>query len=378
MTRPELVELRKDLHRNPELSNHELATANRIKEFILRHHPTILIENIGGSGLAAVYSFPNPGKTIVIRCELDALPIDETNTFEHRSKQDGVSHKCGHDGHMAIVAGLIFWLKNQSFSYGKVVLLFQPAEENGQGAQAVIKDPKFQSLQPNYVFALHNIPKMPMHQIIVTGKGFSAEVLSFVLKVKGKESHASQPENGINPALGIARLNLALATFNNADPSSEEFSILTPVHLLMGQKSYGISPANGELHYTIRSWTSQRMTALKKEIEDTVQEICIAHQLAWSIEWFEYFPASRNDAQCIAKVSRAAEENEFEISNQAYPFKFGEDFGWYSKQYKTAMFGLGSGIDTPALHSEEYDFPDEIIDTGISMFASIITQILAR
>ena len=155
--------LRKELHQYPEVSGKEVNTAKRIKAFIEKHHPTEIIENIGGNGLAVVYEFGKQGKTIVIRCELDALPIEEKNDFEHRSTIKGVSHKCGHDGHMAIVAGLIFWLKEQLFTKGKVVLLFQPAEETGQGAYKVLQDKRFQELKADYVFALHNIPKEPLH-----------------------------------------------------------------------------------------------------------------------------------------------------------------------------------------------------------------------
>ena len=126
--------LRKELHQNPELSEKEVETAARIKNFIKENHKTHIVDKIGGTGLAVVYDFPNDGATVMIRCELDALPITETNSFDHKSKNNGVSHKCGHDGHMSIVAGLIFWIKEKKFQHGKIILLFQPAEELGTGA----------------------------------------------------------------------------------------------------------------------------------------------------------------------------------------------------------------------------------------------------
>ncbi|MBC8182849.1 hypothetical protein H8E88_17235 [candidate division KSB1 bacterium] len=103
-----IKKLRKELHQNPELSGQEVKTALRIKQFIEDNHDTKMIENISGNGLAVIYNYPNNGPTVMIRCELDALPIDEVNEFDYRSKIKGVSHKCGHDGHIAIVAGLIF------------------------------------------------------------------------------------------------------------------------------------------------------------------------------------------------------------------------------------------------------------------------------
>lgn len=373
-----IINFRKELHKNPELSGFEFETAQRIKQFLIQNEPTEIIQNIGGTGLAAVYKFSETGKTITLRCELDALPIQEVNQFEHQSQTENVSHKCGHDGHMSIVSGLAFWLKKQTFNSGKVVLLFQPAEENGEGAHAVINDQKFRNLNTDYIFALHNIPKEPMHSILVIQKGFSAEVQSFIIKVLGKESHAAEPENGINPALAISRMIAELYHLEVVDPEEENFTIMTPVHIRMGQKSYGISPAEGELHYTLRAWDPAKMETVKKQITNAVKNICADFKLQHSIEWIEYFPASINDQQSYDFVVKAARENNFNLIEKPHPFKFGEDFGWYAKQYKTAMFGLGAGLETPALHNADYDFPDELIETGIDMFRTIISTILTE
>lgn len=376
MINTEIINLRKELHQNPELSGFEYETAKIIRQFIEKHDSTPIIENIGGTGLAVIYNYPRKGKTITIRCELDALPIQEENQFSHQSKRKGVSHKCGHDGHIAIVSGLIFWLKDQSFDSGKVILLFQPAEENGKGAIQIIEDEKFKKLKTDYVFALHNIPKEPFHSILLMNNGFSAEVQSFIIKVKGKESHASEPENGINPALGISSMIEAMSRLNVPNQGDENFAILTPIHINMGQISYGISPADGELHYTCRTWSGEKMLILKSQIGGIIEKTCQIHQLKYEIEWLEYFPASANDKETNNYIGKAAKENKYNVIERPYPFKFGEDFGWFSRAYKTAMFGLGAGISTPALHNADYDFPDEIIETGISMFQSIISSIM--
>jgi len=334
----EIKTLRRELHQHPELSGFENQTSTRIKDFITEHHePTFIIDKLGGNGLAAIYDFSDKGTTIVIRCELDALPIQETNTVDYRSAVDGVSHKCGHDGHMAMVAGLVFWIKEQAFKDGKIVLLFQPAEETGKGVNKVLRDKRFQSLNP-------------------------AEVQSLSIHLKGKEAHAAEPENAINPALAISKLVSALAQMNNDDPNDNDFAVLTSVHLSMGEKAYGISPAEGELHYTIRSWSTAVMDGLKAEIIQASKTIASAHQLEYEINWFEHFPASRNDVDCVNEIKKAAQQRGFNIQHRPYPFKFGEDFGWFTKDYKTGMFGLGSGENTPALHHADYDFPEEILE----------------
>ena len=376
MINPAIINLRKELHRNPELSCFEFGTAKIIRRFIEKHNPTDVLENIGGTGLVAIYKYQKKGKSITIRCELDALPIQEENEFKHQSKKKGISHKCGHDGHMAIVSGLIFWLKNQSFNSGEIILLFQPAEENGKGANRVLKDERFKSLKTDYVFALHNIPKEPLNGIILIDKRFSAEVQSFIVCAKGKKSHASEPENGINPALGLSKIITRLTKLEVVKPEDKNFTLMTPVHINMGQIAYGISPANGELHYTVRTWNRKNMSALRVQINEIIQQICQIHKLQYEIVWLEYFPAAANDIESNNFIEKAAKENNYKISERPYPFKFGEDFGWFSREYKTAMFGLGAGLDTPALHNADYDFPDEIIETGITMFKSIISNIM--
>lgn len=200
MTIELIKSLRKKLHKHPELSGQEAETAGRIKRFIKKYDDAKIIENIGGHGLAVIYEFSSTGPTIVIRCELDALPIEEINNFEYRSRIKKVSHKCGHDGHMAILTGLTFWLKKQNFNNGKVILLFQPAEEKGTGAFAVINDSKFSDINPDYIFALHNIPGEPLHSIVMLDGNFSSTVQSVAIQLEGEESHSAQPEQGINPA----------------------------------------------------------------------------------------------------------------------------------------------------------------------------------
>lgn len=371
-----ILKLRKELHQNPELSGEEFNTVSRIREFIGTHNPTRLIENVGGNGLMAVYEYDRKGPVIFIRCELDALPIAEANTFGHRSHVKGISHKCGHDGHMAIVAGLITWIRKQDFKSGKIVLLFQPAEETGKGAIEVINDERFRTLNPDYIFALHNIPGESLNSIITVKSGFSAEVQSLAIHLSGKESHASEPENGINPSLAIPDILKGLSGLNVPDPSRGDFTILTPIHICMGEKAYGISPGNGEIHYTIRTWDEVILKKVKKEIVDIIKGTCQCHELSYKLDWIEYFPASVNKEVCNERIAEAVRLNGLKLIERPYPFKFGEDFGWYSKEYNTAMFGLGAGTNCPALHHADYDFPEEIIGTGVRIFASIIKGIL--
>lgn len=378
MTLEKLKLLRKELHRYPELSGHETETARRIKKSIEKCHNIKIIENIGGNGLAVITEFSNSGPTIVIRCELDALPIEEVNDFEYHSVNKGISHKCGHDGHMAIVAGLVSWLDQQDFKNGKVISLFQPAEETGEGAPNVLNDNRFSELNPDYIFALHNIPHQPIHSIITLNGNFSSTVQSVSIELKGKESHSAEPEHGVNPALCMAELIERFNGLNNNDPAKEDFRLCVPIYSSMGVKSYGISAGFGEIHYTLRTKSIEKMERLKKDVDRILSEVCPKHKLPHKAKWFEYFPAVVNDGFCNQVIKEAAKAYNYDIISKNIPFRFGEDFGWFSEKYKAAMFGIGAGLQSPALHQADYDFPDEIIETGMNMFKGIIESILTH
>ena len=373
---PTAITLRHDLHRHPELSGHEAETARRIVDFIRPHKPTQIITGLGGHGVAVVYDFGSDGPTVLIRCELDALPIQEVNGFGHRSTRAGVSHKCGHDGHAAILAWLTPWLQTADFTTGRVVLLFQPAEETGKGAAAVLADPRFAPLAPDYVFALHNIPGYPMHQVLWMAGQFSPTVQSMAISLFGKESHASEPENGINPALAIAEIVQAFNALVVSDSTQPDFALVTPIHLLLGKKEYGISAGYGEAHFTLRTWHRNRMETLVAALTTALNGICARHRLRTEINWFDYFPTTVNHETGNAIVARAAQEASLPLRVQPTPFTFGEDFGWFTQQFPGAMFGLGAGQNTPALHNPDYDFPDALIATGGRLFKSIIGQVL--
>lgn len=378
MTIEKLKLLRKELHKYPELSGQEVETSKRIKKFVEGYDNIKIIGNVGGDGLLVIYETSNKGSTIVIRCELDALPIEETNDFSHKSTTEGVSHKCGHDGHMVIVAGLVPWLVKQNFQSGKVILLFQPAEETGVGAFNVLNDPKFNKLNPDYIFALHNIPGQPLHSIISLNDNFSSTVQSVDIQLMGKETHSATPEQGINPSECIAELTQRFKRLNNNNPAREDFTLFVPIYFNMGKKSYGISAGFGEMHYTLRTRNIDSMEKLKYNVSDILLEVCQKHQLLHTSKWFDYFPTVVNDDSCNQIIAEAAKNNNLDVINKNTPFRFGEDFGWFSQKFKTAMFGIGAGVQCPGIHQDDYDFPEDLIESGMDMFKEIINLILKK
>lgn len=373
-----LITFRKELHAHPELSGHERATAQRIIKKIKKFHPSQIIENLGGHGVAAIYDTGNPGKTILFRADTDALPIQETNTFAHRSIFEGISHKCGHDGHTTMLVGLAQKLHQQPFNKGKIILLFQPAEEIGIGAKAVLEDVRFADLKPDYVFALHNVPGYPKGQIVCRTGTFNPAAISLIIKLQGKKAHAAQQENGINPDQAIATIISKVHDLQNYDLASEDFLKFTTIYTRIGSQDYGISPGDGELHYTFRSWTKVKLEAAKSKMIQLIENITIQYQLSYTIDWIYYFAASHNEAFATQCIEESARKNGFSYYNKPYPFQWGEDFGLFTEKYAGAMFGLGAGEDTPALHHVDYDFPDDIIPYGIDTFYGIAEKIYSK
>lgn len=371
----ELVSFRKELHRNPEISCQEFETAKRVKNFLQKCNPDEIIENLGKTGIAAIYKGKNPGKTVLLRCELDALPIQEINSFEHKSVNEGVSHKCGHDGHTTILCGVAKMLMHNQPENGNVILLFQPAEENGKGAADVIADNNFSKIKPDYAFALHNLPGFKASQIVVKNGAFTSAVNSIIIKLKGKTAHAGEPHMGINPALAMAEITQELHKLTVTDISKEDFCLVTPVYAHMGERAYGVSAGAGEVHFTLRCGNNERMSEIEKKAEQIVVDVAKKYKLEVEISWTESFFANQNDEQAVDWIREAAKSNDLEIMETKVPFGWGEDFGLFTDQFKGAMFGLGAGEDMPALHNPDYDFPDEIIPAGVKIFYSIIQKV---
>lgn len=371
---PSLEKIRKEIHQDPEVSQLEFNTAKRIKSF-LEKHSDANIKNVANTGVLAIFDSNTPGPEILLRADTDALPIEEINTFDHKSKNRSVSHKCGHDGHTTMMLGVAVLLSKQPLKKGSVTLLFQPAEENGKGAQAVLANPYFQGQSFDYVFALHNIPGVAKNKIVIKEDIFNANVKSMIVKLKGKTAHAAEPEMGYNPALAIAGILQFADNLTLNNPDNPNFFLVTPVHMQMGELAYGISAGEGELHFTTRSWNLDVLNENCKTLTGFIEDTCAEHHLTFEIEWTQAFYANRNHPKAIEIIRNAAKVNNFKIHEMSHSFKWGEDFGLFTQQYKGAMFGLGAGENQPALHNPDYDFPDEIIPTGIMQFYQIIQEL---
>ena len=371
-----LVKLRHELHKHPEVSGQEKATAERITNYLKELKPDELITGIGGHGVIATFDSGNAGPALLFRAELDALPIQENNTLDYRSSTKGVSHKCGHDGHATILCGLAEVIAANKPSNGKVHLLFQPAEETGEGAKAMLADPKFDTIKPDFGIALHNFPGSKKHSIIVKDGIFTISTSSHIFHFKGYTSHASEPENGRNPSLAIADLLRESMLLNQTDITRDDFRLVTSIFTRIGSPAYGVSAGSGEVHFTIRAFDDVQLELFRSQLIKIAESVCERDGLELSQDTLQNFHASYNDPNITKLVRESATANNLDIIEKETVFAGGEDFGLFTAQFPCCMFGLGSGEDTPALHHPDYDFPDDIIETGVRMFESIVRKVL--
>lgn len=365
------VQFRRELHQFPEVSCQEVATQKRIKSFVSQFLPIRLIE-LADTGLLLQYGESSEGPVTLIRADIDALPIQEANTFAHRSRIDGVSHKCGHDGHAAILARLASLLALNPVANGRVYLLFQPAEENGRGAEAVLNDPAFATIRPDRAFALHNLPGYKQGVIVCKPGSFTSSVLSLIISFEGRVSHSAEPEMGLNPAYTMADFMLRARLIQNPDPGSDAFALITPIYTTMGEKSYGISAGYGEIHLTLRTRKANHMEALKAQLLTLLDELSTDSGLSIKIRYTEAFYANENDTTAFDQIKSSALKLGYTFVEKQEPFKWGEDFGLFTQHFPGAMFGIGNGDDSPALHNDDYDFNDNLIEPAARLFFDLI------
>jgi len=360
---------RKQLHANPELSGKEQETQQRIVSF-LKDFGVNSGKEVGQFGLIYPFHF-GTGPHLLIRVDIDALPIQEINEFQHKSIVEGVSHKCGHDGHTTIGVGLAVRLKNEPLKHGKVTVLFQPAEEIGEGAKGILEDPNFNIEEYDYTVALHNIPGKKMHEILWKKDNFTPAVKSLIIRLTGKTSHAAEPLKGFNPSYAVSEIIQTALDQEETDEKHNNYNLITPVFTQVGSKDYGISAGFGEIHFTIRSWTQEKMDEASELFLSKVKSIALKHHLEVVTEYIAEFASNMNDHCVVDQIVKSGNELGLRTFLKPEPFPWGEDFGLFTQNIPGAMFGLGSGEATPALHNPDYDYPDEITETGINMFYEI-------
>ena len=372
-----LTALRRWLHRHPELSGEEDGTAAAITAFLADTAPDDVMTGLGGHGAAVVYRGAEPGPTLLLRAELDALPITEVTEVPHRSVHEGVGHHCGHDGHMAILAGVGVLLGRHRPTRGRVVLLFQPAEENAVGAAAVLADPAFEQVRPDLALALHNLSSLPFGQVVLDEGVVNCASRGLRVILEGEPTHASAPEGGISPASALANLLTALPALARGDGIDADYRLVTVTHAVLGEQAFGVAPGHGEIWATLRTMTDAGMDTLRADVERLAVGAADEHGLRVTFEESDVFHHCENHPEAVALL-RGALDREGVSHTTGVLERGSEDFGLFRTVAPSAMFFIGSQRTpaSPALHHPDFDFPDELIGTGTRVFARVVRDLL--
>ena len=379
LTNSDIVELtafRHRLHQSPEVSGQEEATAAQVVAALQPLHPARIVTGLGGHGVAAVWEAPLPGPTVMFRSELDALPIEELSDLPYRSTVPGKGHLCGHDGHSTILLGLARLIARRPPSRGRIVLLFQPAEEDGSGAAAVLADPRFAALAPDWAFALHNMPGVPLGRAIIAPGPAACASEGLRVVFRGRTSHASMPEHGVSPAPALAALMPAAQAAGPGGALDPGFRLVSLCHARMGEPAFGITPGEGELWLTLRTLVDADMAALRSEVMALAEGLARGHGLTVAFTHHDRFAACTNHPEAARAVTRAVESLGLRHSDAGLPMRASEDFGQFGQKARSALFLLGAGEALPRLHNPDYDFPDVLIPTGVAIFDRLRQDLL--
>ncbi|CDN54405.1 Cellulose synthesis protein [Neorhizobium galegae bv. officinalis bv. officinalis str. HAMBI 1141] len=371
----ELTAWRRKLHAMPEISGEEIATAAEVQGVLADTKPDRIVTGLGGTGVAVIYESGLPGPSVLFRAELDALPIEEIGTPDHRSQIPGKGHMCGHDGHMTMLAALGRQFGRDRPKCGRVILLFQPAEETGAGAAAVIADEKFQELAPDYSFSLHNMPGLPLGHAWLKDGIVNCASRGLKIVLSGRTAHASMPETGISPVPAVATLMPALTALSRGSIATGDMVLATVTHASVGEPAFGIAPGHAEVWVTLRTMTDGQMQALTTRAEHLVREVAAVGGLGYAMDYHDIFGHCENHAEATVLL-RAAMEAEGISHEPGETMRGSEDFGRFATVSKSAMFFLGAGENMPNLHNPNYDFPDDLIPIGTKIFMRVARDIL--
>lgn len=375
MNLDKILKLRHKLHQFPELSGNEVNTNEILNNFFKNYKPGLIIRNIGGYGVAVIFEGKLPGDTVVYRADIDALPINEDIGFSYNSKNVGISHKCGHDGHTAVIASLGMYFYKNPIKRGKAVLIFQPAEETGVGAKLVMNELSKIGILPSWAFAFHNLPGFPYGSIVVKNKEFASASKGIIFSINGKSSHASMPDMQSAATIPFYKILHELSNIDFKKSCINDFALLTIIHAKLGEVAFGTTPHQAEIMATLRSYNNETLEKISNLCIDIATKNCKDFNVDLKISYSDHFEELYNHPLATNLICEASKDLKYNIIEIEKPFNWSEDFGYIANNCKGAMFGVGVGENYHPLHHKDYDFPDEIIPIANKVFLNIAKNI---
>lgn len=378
---PELTEARHDIHQHPELGFEETRTQAKVRQWLegLGYTPRACAK----TGLIADVRPDLGPPRIALRADLDCLPMHEDTDLPYKSVHAGKAHKCGHDGHTAVLMGIATLLaEHRDELPANVRLLFQPAEEgvNGGGAKVMVAEGALEGVQE--VYALHNWPGYPHGQVRVRAGAMMAATAEFDITLTGVGGHGSQPQLCRDPIVAAAGLVNTLQTVVSRGVSSEGGAVVS-VCKIHGGTAHNVIPDQVTLGGTIRTFDPAITQRVFERIEEVVRGSAAAQGVQAQLELRPDYPVLVNDAGCVAHVLRVAERTvgADNVTDAELPMAGGEDFAYMAQAVPGAYFFLGTGnaeLTSPVCHHPDFDFDDTIIPLALRMFMGIVEDRLSE
>jgi amidohydrolase len=372
----DLVAIRRDIHANPELAYEEVRTSKLVAERLRSYGVDEVHTGIAKTGLVGVIRGKRSGGSIGLRADMDALPMQEKNSFLHASNRAKVMHACGHDGHTTMLLGAAQYLAATRNFAGTVHLIFQPAEEGGAGGDLMVKEGLFDRFDCDRIFAVHNRPDLAIGKWGTRVGPFMASADSFTIEIAGKGGHAARPHLICDPVVVAATLALAMQSIVSRNVSPLEPAVVGISAIEGGNlPAFAVVPDTVKMTGTVRTYDLATQDLIETRMGELVAGICDAHRAKGTLQFTRLYPPVINTAAEVEFARLAAAEvwGEENANANYTPSMGGEDFSFMLQKRPGcySVIGQGTGGEIIPIHNTRYDFCDAIIPNGVRYFSRL-------
>ena len=370
----EITVWRRDFHENPELLYDTHRTSKIVKEKLTSFGCDQVITGLGRTGVVGVIHgrSNSNGKTIGLRADMDALPIKEITNLEYSSKKDGMMHACGHDGHTAMLLGAAKYLSETRNFDGKVVVIFQPAEEGGAGAKEMCEDGLMSDFDISEVYGMHNAPGLPVGQFNIRSGAFFAAADQFTVNIQGKGGHAARPQETIDPTIVGAHILIALQSVASRNTDPLKSLVVSVTSFRTESDSYNVIPQTVQLKGTVRTLSKDVRDMAQDKITQLIKNTGLAFGANVELDYDRGYPVMINSDLETSHMIKAAKNvaGDENVDDNASQVMGAEDFSYMLEERPGAYIRVGNG-NTASLHHPNYDFNDESIPFGTSFWVEL-------
>jgi amidohydrolase len=384
---PAIQAIRRDLHAHPELCFKEVRTADVVAQALTGWGITVH-RGLGTTGIVGVIEGRPGPRAVALRADMDALPMSEHNTFAHASRHPGRMHACGHDGHTAmLLAAAQHLAANRDFD-GRVVLVFQPAEEGGGGAREMMKDGLFERFPVDAIFGMHNWPGMAAGQFAIKDGPCFASSNDFRIVITGKGCHGAMPHMGVDPVPVACQLVQAFQTIVTRNLKPIETGVISVTMIEAGEAT-NVIPDTVTMRGTVRTFTTEALDLIEQRMRELSHQLCAAFGCTVAFDFHRNYPPTINHPKETAFVRRVMQALVGEADVLPFePTMGAEDFSFYLQAQPGAYFVIGNGdgshregghgLGPCMLHNPSYDFNDQLIPLGAAFWVKLARDWLAQ